>query len=99
MTDILEHGADVRLARLLPEQQILDTVQGALRALIDEVIPRAGVAVQHGGRLDGLAPLAAAAALEGVVSVGARVGLELEQLAQRVEGEVALDVLGRVNDA
>ena len=64
------------------------------------MIPATRVAVQHRGGFPDLPPVRPAAfAAERVVRVGARRRLELEQFAQRVEREVALDVFGRVDDA
>ena len=96
MGDVLEDGADLLESAFLAKQQVLD----GLQRVVDEVVPRAGVAVQHGRRFDVLASVGLASlAAEGVVRVGRGAALELEELSQAVEGEVALDVLGRVDDA
>ena len=100
MTDILKHGTDGLITRLLPQQQILNAGQRAPISLIHKVIPAARVAVQHRGGLHPLSAVRLAAlALERVVRIARRPGFELEQLPQRIEGEMALDVFGGVDDA
>ena len=99
MRDVLEHSTDILLSRLLPQQQILYLRHCTLIALIGEVIPSARVTVQQSRRLDHLPAVFAALALERVVCVTCRTGPILEQLTQRVEAEMAFDILSRVDDA
>ena len=100
MADILKNRTDRSGPDLLPQQKILDAGQGPLVALVDEMIPATGVAIQHGGRLEELPAVGFAAfALEGVVGVAGGVRLELEQFAEGIDAEMALDVLGAVDDA
>ena len=99
MTDILEQRANIFLLRLLPQQMILDPAHWPIFAIVDKVIPRARVAIQHSLRLDELSAVLTALALECVVRVTARLCIVQEELAQAVGGEVTLDVFGTVDDA
>lgn len=100
MTDILKHSADSLIRRLLPQQQILNLPQRPSLPIIDEMIPAARVAVQQRRRFEVLFPIRLAPfTLEAVVGIARRVGLVLEQLLERIEREVPLDVFGRVDDA
>ena len=99
MTDILEQRTDVFLLRLLPQQMILDPAHGPILTVVDEVVPRACVAVQHGLGFDELPAVLAALALESIVCIAARLAVIEKELAQAVGGEMALDVFGAVDDA
>lgn len=79
MADVLEHSTNILLLSLLPQKQILNLAHPTLiLALIDEVVPGAGVSIQHRRRLDDLSPILTSLTLEGIVSVtcGARSVLE-----------------------
>lgn len=100
MADILKHRTNNPIRRLLPQQQILNLPQRARLPLIHKMIPTARIAIQHRRRLDVLFPIRfAPLALERVVRIARRAGLELEQLFQRIKREMALDVLCGVDDA
>lgn len=94
MTDVLENRRDILFAGLLSNKQILNLGQRTILSIINEMVPRARIAVEHGWSLDELCTvLATALALECVMRIATRLGLELEQLSERLERKVALDVL------
>ena len=101
MADILKHSTNIihPLARLLPQQKILNAPQRPLLPIIHKMIPRTRIAVQHGGGLEHLPAilLPTPLALERIMRIARRVISELEELAERIEREVALDVLGGVD--
>lgn len=81
MTNILEQRADIVLLRFLPQQVILDPAHGPVLAVVDKVIPRARVAIQHSLRLDKLSAILAALALECVMRVAAGLCIVQEEFA------------------
>jgi len=103
MTNILKHSTNIPqpIARLLPQQQILNLAQRPRLAIIDKVIPRTRVTVKHSRRFRHLSPifLPTALTLERVVCVTRSVVAVLEQLAERVEREMAFNVFRAVDDA
>ena len=100
MTDILEHSAHGLILRLLPQQQILYLTQRTILPIISEVIPTARITIQHRRRLDILFPIRLTPlTLKCIMRIARRTGLELEKLPERIEREVALHILRRVNDA
>lgn len=99
MTDILKHGADILFTRLLSQQQILDPTHGSFLALVDEMIPRAGVAIQHRRSFDVLSAILTSLTLERVMRVAGGARSVLEKFSQGVQTEMPLDVFGRINHA
>jgi hypothetical protein len=71
MTDILEQRADIFLLRLLPQQMILNPAHRTILAIVDKVVPRACITIQHSLRFDELSTILATLALESVVRVAA----------------------------
>jgi hypothetical protein len=99
MTDILEQRTDVFLLSLLLQQMILNPRHRSILAVIDEMVPRACITIQHSLCFDKLSAVLAALALKRVVRIAARFGVVEEKLSQAVGGEVAFDVFGAVDDA
>lgn len=100
MADVLKHRTNGLVDCLLPQQQILDLPQRPTLPVIHKVIPTARIAVQHRRRLHPLpsvrlTPLA----LERVVCIARRTGLELEQLPQTIEREMPFNIFGGIHDA
>lgn len=99
MTNVLEDGANSRITRLLPEQQILNLAQGASLTIINEMIPTTRIPVQHRLSLENLFPIRfTALTLERIMRIARRVRFELKQLTQGVEREMPFDILGRVDN-
>ena len=102
MTNILKHSTNIPqpIARLLPQQQILNLTQRPRLAIINKVVPRARVTVKHSRRFRNLSPifLPAALTLERVVCVTCSIVAVLEEFAERVEREMAFNILRAVND-
>lgn len=100
MADILKHRTNNLIRRLLPQQQILYLPQRPCLPIVHEMVPTTRIAIQHRRRLEILFPIRLAAlALERVVRIARRAGLELKQLPQGIQCEMALDVLCGVDDA
>lgn len=94
MTNVLEDRRDVFFAGLLSNKQILNLSQWTALSIINEMVPRARITVEHSRSLDELcAVLATALALECVMRIAAGLGLELEQFSERLEREVAFNIL------
>lgn len=91
---VLENERNLRQTQLCPEQVIVEFTQVFIRV----VVPRARVTVQQCRSFDELPTVLASLALERVVSVAYGLFVELEQLTKRVNGEVALSVLGVIDD-
>lgn len=98
MANILKNRTNSLISHLLPKQQILNPSQRTLFPIVDEMVPAARVAIHHRRRLHPLfAVRPAPFTFERVVGVARRPRFELEQLPQRIEREMALHILRRVD--
>ena len=100
MTYVLKYCADNIFFRLLPEKQVLDPSQWPVFAVINKVVPRARVAIQHSLGLDMLSSVwTTALALEGIVSVTLCAWLELKELPQAIKTEMTFHIFSTVHNA
>ena len=102
VTDILKHSTNILqiVRRLLPKQQILNLTQRPRLPIVNKMIPRTRITIQHSRRLDDLPSifLPTPLALESIVRVARSVVAILEEFAKGVEREVALNILRRIDN-
>lgn len=102
MTDILKHSTNILqiVRRFLPKQQVLNLTQRPRLPIVNKMIPRTRITIQHSRRLDDLPSifLPTPLALESIVRIARSVVTILEEFAKGVEREVALNIFRRIND-